>query len=321
MKNSANTNITHQVMARVLLRAVLVIALVTVAVFLLIRLVPGDPVVMVLGEHATNEAVNQLREQLHLNDPIGTQFLIFLQNVFLHADTGNSIKYGISCRSLILQYAPVTLLLVAMSMTISIIAALLFSFAAATHKDGIVDHVIRIVPTVTHGMPVFWVGLILILFFSVNLKWFPVGGLRKGTGGMIYSLILPSVTVSFGQIPPLVRSMREQLIETLDADFVLTLRAAKLPRRVILWKHVLHNAVVPTLMLLSVNLSYLIGGTLVVEQVFAVKGIGKLLFEAISNRDFPLVEGITLYCAFFVVLISLIVDLIAKKLDPRMAKV
>ena len=134
---------------------------------------------MVLGEHATDDAVLQLREQLHLNDSLGKQFIIFLQNVFLHADTGNSIKYGVSCRSLILQYAPVTLLLVVMSMTLSIMVALLLSFIAATHKDGIADHLIRIIPVVTHGMPVFWVGLILILIFSVNLKWFPVGGLKR----------------------------------------------------------------------------------------------------------------------------------------------
>ena len=138
--------------------------------FLLIRLVPGDPVVMVLGEHATDEAVNQLREQLHLNDSLGQQFLIFLQNVFLHADTGNSIKYGVSCRSLILQYAPVTLLLVVMSMTISIVISLLLSFTAATHKDGIADHLIRIIPIIAHGMPVFWIGLILILIFSVQFE-------------------------------------------------------------------------------------------------------------------------------------------------------
>ena len=110
---------------------------------------------MVLGEHATDEAVNQLREQLHLNDSLGQQFLIFLQNVFLHADTGNSIKYGVSCHSLILQYAPVTLLLVVMSMTISIVISLLLSFTAATHKDGIADHLIRIIPIIAHGMPVF----------------------------------------------------------------------------------------------------------------------------------------------------------------------
>ena len=173
-------NNSYKTMTRALIRAALVITLVTAAVFLLIRLVPGDPVVMVLGEHATDEAVNQLREQLHLNDSLGQQFLIFLQNVFLHADTGNSIKYGVSCRSLILQYAPVTLLLVVMSMTISIVISLLLSFTAATHKDGIADHLIRIIPIIAHGMPVFWIGLILILIFSVNLKWFPVGGLKKG---------------------------------------------------------------------------------------------------------------------------------------------
>ena len=302
---------------RMLFRAVLVLCLVTAAVFLLIRLVPGDPVVMVLGEHASDEAVEQLREQLHMNETLGEQFRLFLQNLFLRGDTGISIKYGVSCRKLIFQYAPVTLLLTAMSMTISIVAALILAFLAATHKDGIADQIIRVIPVFTHGMPVFWVGLILILIFGVKLRWFPVGGLKSGIGGMLYSLVLPSVTVAFGQIPPLVRSLREQLLEVLSSDFVLTLRASKLPRRVILWKHVLKNAVVPTLMLLSVNLSYLIGGTLVVEQVFAVRGMGKLLFEAISNRDFPLVQGITLYSAFFVVIISFVFDLMVHKLDPR----
>ena len=126
-------NNSYKTMTRALIRAALVIALVTAAVFLLIRLVPGDPVVMVLGEHATDEAVNQLREQLHLNDSLGQQFLIFLQNVFLHADTGNLIKYGVSCRSLILQYAPVTLLLVVMSMTISIVISLLLFHLRQPH--------------------------------------------------------------------------------------------------------------------------------------------------------------------------------------------
>ena len=134
---------------------------------------------------------------------------------------------------------------------------------------------------------------------------------------MIHSLILPAITVSFGQIPPLVRSLRERLLEVLSADFVTMLRAAKVPSRRILMGHVLRNAFVPTLMLFSVNLSYMIGGTLVVEQVFGIRGIGKLLFEAISNRDFPLVQAIALYCAVFVVAISLITELIARKADPR----
>jgi peptide/nickel transport system permease protein len=139
-------------------------------------------------------------------------------------------------------------------------------------------------------------------------------------GGRFHSLVLPAITVAFGQIPPLVRSLREQILEVLDSDFVTTLKAAGIPRRRILVKHVLRNAFVPTLVLLGVNTSYLIGGTLVVEQVFAVKGMGMLLFEAISNRDFPLVQGIALYCAIFVVLISFLVEVISHRIDPRMKK-
>ncbi|MBR2989834.1 MAG: ABC transporter permease, partial [Solobacterium sp.] len=136
----------------------------------------------------------------------------------------------------------------------------------------------------------------------------------------IRGLTLPAITVAFGQIPPLVRSLRERILEVLESDFVVTLKAAGVSKRVILFRHVLRNAFVPSLMLFSVNLSYLIGGTLVVEQVFAVRGVGKLLFEAISNRDFPLVQAIALYCAVFVVVISLVSELIAHKADPRMNK-
>ena len=302
---------------RTLLRSALVVVLITVAVFFIIRLVPGDPAVMVLGEHATSASIDALREKLGLDLPAVRQFLRFLQNVFLQGDTGESIKYGVSSRALVFQRAPVTLSLVALSLLITLSATVLLAFLAATHKDGLFDQIIRVVPAFTQGMPVFWIGLLLILFFAVRLRWFPVGGLRPGAGGMIHSLILPAVTVSFGQIPPLVRSLRERLIEVLGADFVTTLRAAKVPRRTIFLRHILRNAFIPTLMLLSVNLSYLIGGTLVVEQVFAVRGIGHLLFEAISNRDFPLVQAVALYCALFVVIISFLADLIAHRADPR----
>ena len=302
---------------RALLRAALVVVLVTVAVFFIIRLVPGDPAVMVLGDHATTESIEALRDKLNLNLPVWQQFARFLQNVFLRADTGDSIKYGVSSRQLVLQFAPVTLALVALSSLITLVFSILLAFLAATHKDGPFDQLVRVVPAFTQGMPVFWTGLLFILLFAVNLRWFPVGGVKSGALGMLHSLILPAITVSFGQIPPLVRSLRERLLEVLEADFVTTLKAAKIPCRAILLRHVLRNAFVPTLMLFSVNLSYLIGGTLVVEQVFAVRGVGSLLFEAVSNRDFPLVQAVALYCAVFVVIISFLADLIAHRVDPR----
>ena len=304
---------------KALLRSLLVVALVMLAVFFIIRLVPGDPAVMVLGEHANEAALQEMRERLGLNLPVGQQFAVFIKNILTSFDTGISIKYNVSSRDLVLQYAPVTLSLVFMSMLITLFMTLILAILAATHRDGVLDHAIRIIPAFTQGMPVFWLGLLLIIVFAVKLKWFPVGGVGEGKE-FWRGLVLPSVTIAFGQIPPLVRSLREQLIEVLDADFVVTLKAARIPKGRIFLRHVLRNAFAPTLMLISVNLSYLIGGTLVIEKVFAVRGIGKLLFDAISNRDFPLVQAVALYCAIFVVLISLASDIIAHLTDPRMNK-
>ena len=304
---------------KALLRSLLVVALVMLAVFFIIRLVPGDPAVMVLGEHANEAALQEMRERLGLNLPAGQQFAVFIKNILTSFDTGISIKYNVSSRDLVLQYAPVTLSLVFMSMLITLFMTLILAILAATHRDGVLDHAIRIIPAFTQGMPVFWLGLLLIIVFAVKLKWFPVGGVGEGKE-FWRGLVLPSVTIAFGQIPPLVRSLREQLIEVLDADFVVTLKAARIPKGRIFLRHVLRNAFAPTLMLISVNLSYLIGGTLVIEKVFAVRGIGKLLFDAISNRDFPLVQAVALYCAIFVVLISLASDIIAHLTDPRMNK-
>ena len=320
LKGQLNSRHGHSFMtwlSKAILRSMLVVVLVMIAVFFIIRLVPGDPAVMVLGEHADEAAVQALRERLGLNLPVGRQFAVFIKNILTSFDTGVSIKYNISSRDLVLQYAPVTLSLVLMSMLITLSITLALAFAAATHRDGLLDHAIRIIPAFTQGMPVFWLGLILIIIFSVRLKLFPVGGVGEGRDFM-RSLVLPSVTIAFGQIPPLVRSLREQLIEVLDADFVVTLRAARIPRGQILLKHVFRNAFAPTLMLISVNLSYLIGGTLVIEKVFAVRGVGKLLFDAISNRDFPLVQAVALYCAVFVVIISLMSEIISHLIDPRM---
>lgn len=133
----------------------------------------------------------------------------------------------------------------------------------------------------------------------------------------MHSLALPAITVAFSQIPTLVRSLRAQMLEVLESDFVVTLKAAGIPSRVILFKHVLRNSALPTLMLMGVNISYLIGGTLVVEQVFGIKGIGSLLFTSISKRDFPVIQGIALYCALAVVIISLLIEIISWWLDPR----
>jgi peptide/nickel transport system permease protein len=304
-----------------LLRSLAVILMVMAAVFFLMRLVPGDPAVMVLGEHASPDAVQALREKMGLDLPVSIQFFRFLRNMVFHLDTGTSLKFGVSCRQLVYEYAPVTLLLTFFAMAVTAVISILLAFLAATHQNGFLDHLVRIFPAFTQGMPVFWTGLLLILLFAVHWKIFPVGGLDTGSAAAAFrGMVLPAVTIAFGQIPPLVRSLRESILEVLHADFVTTLRAARLPRRRILYGHVLRNAFVPALMLFSVNFSYLIGGTLIVEQVFAIRGVGTLLFQAISSRDFPLVQAIAFYCALLVVLISALADLTAHLADPRIGR-
>ncbi|HEY4432711.1 MAG TPA: ABC transporter permease [Paenibacillus sp.] len=300
-----------------LLKALAVIVCVMIAVFFIIRIVPGDPAKMILGEYSTPEALKSMHHTLGLDLPLWEQFIRFVKTLFTQGDTGNSIIMGTSTRELIAQRAPVTLLLIVMACALAIFISLLLATVAATHKDKLLDHLIRIFPTITLGMPIFWVGLLLILLFSVRLGWFPVGGVSEGWTGTLHSLALPAITVAFSQIPTLVRSLRAQMLEVLESDFVVTLKAAGIPSRVILFKHVLRNSALPTLMLLGVNISYLIGGTLVVEQVFGIKGIGSLLFTSISKRDFPVIQGIALYCALSVVIISLLIEIISWWLDPR----
>lgn len=307
----------HRWLLLALIRAVTVVICVVVAVFFLIRLVPGDPVKMILGEYATGAAIESMRHALGLDLPLWEQFTRFVYNFFRYGDTGISITYGTSSRDLIAKSAPVTILLVAMASLFAIFVSMLLAILAATHKDGLLDHIIRILPAVTLGMPVFWVGLILISIFSVRLRWFPVGGVGEGWLEMLYSLTLPMITVAFSQIPSLVRSLRTQILEVLESDFIVTLKAAGIPDGVIMTKHVLRNSAVPAIMLLGVNIAYLTGGTLIVEQVFGLRGIGSLLFSAISNRDFPLIQGIALYCAISVVIISLLIEIAVGYLDPR----
>jgi peptide/nickel transport system permease protein len=290
---------------------------VVLAAFFLLRLVPGDPARMILGENATEDSVAQLRQELGLDKPLLAQFGDFVGALITRGDTGDSLFYRVSSRELILTRAPISLSIVAMAVLFSVVVAVLLATFAAANRDAVPDHAIRIIPTIGLGMPTFWIGLLLITVFAVNLRWFPAGGVGTGPFEPWRSYVLPALAVSIALIPPLVRSLRAELLEVFSADFVTTYRAAHVPWRRILYGHILRNAALPTVTLLSVSVSFLIGGTLVVEKVFGINGLGTLLFNAIGNRDFPLVQGIALYCALAVVIISLVLDVIIGLLDPR----
>ncbi|MBW3080167.1 ABC transporter permease [Bifidobacterium saguinibicoloris] len=300
----------------VVVHAVLVLALVTVGVFLIVRLVPGDPAQMVLGLKASPAQIADLRHRLGLDQSIGRQFVSFVTTLVTTGDTGESIAYHVSSRALVLDRLPVSLWLVGCSAVLVVAISLPLAMTAALHKGSWIDQLVRVVPTVTLGMPEFWVGLVFVLVFAVTLRIFPVGGTQPGIDGMLYSMALPSLTIALAQTPFIVRSLRTRILEVLGADFVTTLRAAGLSRRAIR-RHVLRNALLPALQLYGMKVSFLIGGTLVVEQVFGLRGVGSLLFAAITARDFPLIQAVAMYCALGVVLVSTLVRLAGGLIDYR----
>lgn len=294
---------------------------VVTAVFFLLRIVPGDPASMILGDRATPEATAALREKLGLDAPLWQQYVDFVTRIVTRGDTGDSLVTGVPTGELIWSRAPVSLGIVALALVFALAITVPLALAAVRRKDGWIDQAVRILPSITMGMPLFWIGLLLIIAFAVNLGWFPVGGVGPvGSAPFepIRSLVLPSLAVALGMAPPLIRSLRAQLLEVAEAEFVTTLRAARVPERRIQFRHVLRGAALPTLNLMSVNLAYLIGGTLVVEKVFGINGIGTLLFQSISNRDFPVVQGVALYCAVLVVLVTLTAQVLSALIDPRL---
>jgi peptide/nickel transport system permease protein len=200
---------------------------------------------------------------------------------------------------------------------LSVVITVPLAALAATKKDGLRDHVIRTLSVVGLGMPSFWVGIMLILLLGLKAHAFPVGGYGNGFVGHLRSMFLPGLTIAIGVAPLLLRSLRASMLDVLDADFVATARAKGVPRRRILMAHVLRNAVIPTVTLLGVNISFLVGGTVVVEKVFALPGIGNLMLQAILARDFPVVQAVALIFAVMVVAVNLVTDLTYSVLDPR----
>jgi peptide/nickel transport system permease protein len=201
---------------------------------------------------------------------------------------------------------------------LSVLIAVPLAALAATKRDRLPDHIVRAVPLVGLGFPPFWVGIVLLLVFALNLgRLFPVGGYGSGFFGHLHSMFLPSLTVAFGIAPILIRSLRASLLEVLESDYVTTARSKGIPERRVLLRHALRNAVISTVSVLGVNIGFLVGGTLIIEQVYAVPGIGQLMINSIFQRDFPVVQAVTLVFSVMVVLVYLLTDVVHALLDPR----
>jgi len=303
--------------ARRLLQMVPVVLGVTILVFFMIHLVPGDPARTMLGTHASPERIALLHKEWGLDESLPAQYVKFMQRL-VHGDLGNSLFYRVPARELIVDRLPVTLWLIGYGTGLSILIALPLAAIAASKRDAARDQVVRVVPLIGLGFPSFWVGIMLLLAFGLNMgRLFPVGGYGEGLTGHLRSMFLPALTVAIAISPILIRSLRASLLNVLESDYITTARAKGLPERRVLVRHAMRNAVISTVTILGVNIGYLVGGTLVIEQVFALPGVGQLMINSIFQRDFPVVQGVTLVFAILVVLVYLITDVVHSLLDPR----
>lgn len=290
---------------------------VTVVVFFLLRLGPGDPARAIAGQLSSEETLARIRQQLGTDRPLLEQYGSFMAGL-VRGDLGTSFaRRGQPITELIVDRLPVTLGLFLGGLLLAALIAVPLALLAASKQDGLRDHLVRLVPTVGLGMPSIWIGVMLVLVFAFQLRLFPIAGIRPGPLGFVHGLFLPSLTVALGVAPLLVRSLRARLLEVLDSDYVTTARAKGLDERRVVLRHVLRNSVISAVTIFGLVAAFLIGGSLVVEKVFALPGLGALLVDAILARDFPVVQGVTLVVGLAVVLVNLLTDLTLSLLDPR----
>jgi peptide/nickel transport system permease protein len=289
---------------------------ISLVTFLLVQLVPGDPARAILGPRAPLIAVAALRRSMGLDRALPAQYGSFLVHA-LGLNFGYSSLQHASVGSLLWPRLGTTLLLTLYATVVSVVVALPLALASALSRNRPLDHSIRLVTMVTFAMPAFWLGLVLILFFAVKIAAFPASGYGDGFLGHLYSLTLPAIALGLGLAPLLVRTLRGSLIETMSREFVEAARARGYREARVLRRYVLRNSLVASITVVGVNVGYILSIVVVIENVFALPGLGQLLVTSVQNRDFPVVQGIALVLGTIVVLVNLVTDLCYSALDPR----
>jgi peptide/nickel transport system permease protein len=299
-----------------ILQVVPVLFGVSVAIFVLVRVIPGDPAQVALGLYATPELVAELRAHWGLDQPLYVQYGLFLTQL-LHGDLGYSYFYGQPALTLVLDRLVPELFLVGYAVVLTLLISVPLAIWAARRRGGIADALVRLLIVFGLSMPAYWVGMLLLLVFAIWFPIFPVGGYGPTLREQLWSLFLPALTLALGLVPLIVRSLRASLIEGLEADHVDMARSKGLGDRVVFFRHAFRPALIPSVTLLGLHIGLLIGATVIVEYVFAVPGLGQLMLNAISTRDYPTVVVVTLVFAVFVLIVNLLTDIIVAFLDPR----
>jgi peptide/nickel transport system permease protein len=292
---------------------------VLVAVFVMLKLTPGDPATALLGVQATPDEVARVRQALGLDRPWHVQFGIWLGNA-LQGDLGQSYISKKPVSELIWTRLPVTLELTIFSMLLAAVVGIPAGILSAARRYTVLDYSITSFALFGVSMPSFWFAILLILLFSLYLGWLPAAGYlpwHRGVGPHLKSLILPGVSLGLFLAGALVRFSRASMVETLVQDYIRTARAKGLARQVVLLRHALKNALIPTVTVLGIQFGALLGGAVITEQIFAFPGVGTMLLTAVNQRDYPVVQGVTLVVALIFTLTNLVVDILYTWLNPR----
>jgi peptide/nickel transport system permease protein len=305
-------------LARRLLLTVPAMLAMSVLVFCIVRLVPGDPATAILGLRASPESVAALREELRLNDPIWVQYLHWLGNV-VQGDLGEDYTSHEPIREQLLTRLPVTLEMALLAMLMSAVIAIPLGVLAAV-KRGPADAASSALGLVGISIPDFWLGVMSILLFSLVLGWLPSSGhvpLGQSVWGNVSHLLLPAFTLALGLAAVLTRTTRAAVLDVLHRPYVQTARAKGLSERAVVAGHILRNAAIPIVTVLGLQLGYILGGAIVVEQIFSLPGIGRLTLNAVLNRNYPVIQGAVLLITFLFMLINILTDVLYATLDPR----
>ncbi len=294
---------------------VLVLLGVSFLVFLLLYMTPGDPVRMMLGESATPEAQAELRDELGLDDPFFVQYGRYIKNIVVHQDLGTSYSTRRPVLDEILNVFPNTVKLATAAIIIAIVLGTFLGIISAVKQNSLLDNAVMVLALIGTSAPIFWIGILMILLFSVKLGWLPPSGF-----GSFEQLIMPAFALGMQSTAVVARMTRSSMLEVIRQDFVKTARAKGQKESVVILKHVFRNALIPVITVVGLQFGTLLGGAMLTEVVFSIPGVGRLMIEAIKQRDFPIVQGSVLFVAACFSLVNLAVDLLYAVVDPKVAK-
>ncbi len=302
-----------------LAHAVPILLIIAVLAFLLMQLLPGDPAVLMAGEGATPQAIQEIRQRLNLDQPLVRQLGTWLLHL-AQGDLGSSLQLNQTVVSAVAERLPVSLSLAAISLLITVPAGIMLGVIAAYARDSWLDAVAMAVALIGVSVPTFWIAILSVILFSVTLGWLPSAGyvpLSEGFVPWLLALIQPAIVLALFQIGFLARMTRSAMLDVLDQDFIRTARAKGVVESVVLWKHAFRNTLIAVLTVVGYIFGLLIGGSVIVEQVFALPGVGRLVVQAVLTRDYPLVQGTLLLFGFIFVLINIATDILYLIVDPR----